>query len=149
MGRERNQDQGAHTEICRRGKNPFGDSVEARKAPTPLRSRLGSASGSASGSQVEAEAERKRKRKRKRKRRRMERRRKWRRRRKRRLDVVIQGEFVWVRAQPDGVGFVAALVIDEGFDQLFGEYVALQQERVVLLQTAQRLFQRCGHGGDV
>src|ERR1017187_10022131 len=59
------------------------------------------------------------------------------------LDVVIQRELVWVWAQADGVGLVAALVVDEGFDQLFGEYIALQEERVVVLQTPQRLFERC------
>jgi hypothetical protein len=39
-------------------------------------------------------------------------------------DVVIQRELVRVRAQADGIGFVAPLVVYKGFDQLFGENVA-------------------------
>src|SRR5437773_6626871 len=62
------------------------------------------------------------------------------------LNVVIQGEFVRMRPQPHRVGFILALVIDERLDQFFGENVALQQESVVVFQTAQRLVKRSRHG---
>ncbi len=51
------------------------------------------------------------------------------------LNVVIQGELVRMRAQPDGVGLVLALVVDERFEQLLGEDIALEQEGVVVLEA--------------
>src|ERR1700722_13743527 len=50
------------------------------------------------------------------------------------LDVVVEREFVRVRAEADRVGFALSLVSDEGFDQLFAEYVALQHEGMIVFE---------------
>ncbi len=42
----------------------------------------------------------------------------------RKLNVVIQGEFVRVRPEPYRFGFRAALVADEGLDQLLAENIS-------------------------
>src|SRR5258705_10436030 len=54
-----------------------------------------------------------------------------------RLDVVVEGELVRMRAQPDGVHLVLPLVVDPGLDQARGEHVPLQQEVVILLEAVQ------------
>src|ERR1017187_5087117 len=50
------------------------------------------------------------------------------------LHVVIKVEFVRMRTQADGVVFLA-LGADPHFDEVFGEDVALEQKRVILLQA--------------
>jgi hypothetical protein len=47
-----------------------------------------------------------------------------------------------VRAQPDRVDLVLALVLDPGLDEVPGEDVALQQELVVLLQVVEHDVER-------
>src|SRR6185295_15932229 len=59
-----------------------------------------------------------------------------------RLDVVVEGELVRMRAQPDGVHLVLPLVVDPGLDQVRGEHVPLQQEVVVLLEVVQHDVER-------
>src|SRR5215470_6201974 len=61
------------------------------------------------------------------------------------LDVVIQGELVRMRPQAHGIRFVLALVVDVGFDQFRAEYIALQQEAVVVFQAVERFVERCRH----
>jgi len=43
-----------------------------------------------------------------------------------RLYVVVEGEFVRVRAKANRVGLGAALIGDEGLDQFFAEHVTFQ-----------------------
>ena len=56
-------------------------------------------------------------------------------------DVVVQREFVRMRAQADGIGLAAALVRDEGLEQLFAEDVAFQQEGVVVFKAGERFVE--------
>src|SRR5215469_18380506 len=44
------------------------------------------------------------------------------------LDVIVEREFVRMRAETYRIGFGAAFVVDECFDQLLSEHVALDQE---------------------
>src|SRR5215467_14155541 len=60
---------------------------------------------------------------------------------KAKLNIVIKGELVGMRAQPDGVNFLRALVIDVGIEQLLGKDVALQQEGVVFFERIEGLVE--------
>ena len=53
------------------------------------------------------------------------------------LNVVVEREFVGVRAKAYSVRFTLTFVIDEGLDQLLGKHVAFQQECVIVFQAAQ------------
>src|SRR5436190_23124944 len=61
------------------------------------------------------------------------------------LNVVIQLEFVRMRPQTNRVGLRLALVGDKGLDQLLREYIALEQEPVIVLQAGERFFERRRH----
>ncbi len=50
------------------------------------------------------------------------------------LAVVVENEFVRMRAQADGANFFRSFVLDEGFEQIGGEDAAFQQEVVVGFQ---------------
>jgi hypothetical protein len=50
------------------------------------------------------------------------------------LDIVVEVEFVGMRAQAQGVGLFA-LVTDPHLEEVGGEHVAFQQELVVFLQV--------------
>src|SRR6476660_2914930 len=65
-----------------------------------------------------------------------------------RLAVVIQRELVGMRAEPDRVEFLRPLPVDPGLDQIFGEDVALQQERVICFERVDGLFERAWGGPD-
>src|SRR6516162_6444448 len=56
-------------------------------------------------------------------------------------NVEIQVELVWMRAEADGIDFLAALVVDPGADDVASEDLALHQELVVALQVVDRLLQ--------
>ena len=58
------------------------------------------------------------------------------------LNVVIQEELVRMGSEPEGVHFLCPLVVDPHLDGVLGENVSLQQEVVVRLEVALRLFQR-------
>src|SRR3954469_17822716 len=62
-----------------------------------------------------------------------------------RSDIEVQSELGGRRAQPHGIQLALDLVLDPGLDDVLGEDVALEQELVVLLQLAQRLFEGAGH----
>src|SRR4029077_780047 len=66
-----------------------------------------------------------------------------------RLVVEVEGELVRVRAQPEGVHLVLALVVDPGRDDVRGEHVPLEQEGVVTLERLTRLVERAGRLRDV
>jgi len=51
------------------------------------------------------------------------------------LDVVIQVELVGMRTERDGVHLILLLVVDPGFDQIFGKDITLQQIIMVFLQS--------------
>src|SRR5262249_50829020 len=59
--------------------------------------------------------------------------------------VEVQGELVRMRAQPSLTHFSVILVIDPGLYQVLGEYIALEQELVIVLEILQRCFQRSRH----
>src|SRR6266850_7573258 len=61
-----------------------------------------------------------------------------------RLDIVIQVELVWMRAQPDRIDLFLALVVEPGLDHVAGEHIAAQQESVIALERVKRLIQRPG-----
>src|SRR5437660_89479 len=52
-------------------------------------------------------------------------------------DVVVHGELVRVRAQPDRVDLVLPLVLDPRLDQVGGEHPAVDQVVVVDLEPVQ------------
>src|SRR6266702_1938831 len=58
------------------------------------------------------------------------------------LDVVIQMEFVWMRAQPDRIDLFLPLVVEPGLDHVGGEHIAAEQEGVIALERVKRLVQR-------
>jgi hypothetical protein len=58
-----------------------------------------------------------------------------------RLNVVVQRKLVGMRPQTNRIRFALAFVLDESFDQIFAEDVALEQEVVILGQTIQSLFE--------
>src|SRR6516165_3636958 len=62
------------------------------------------------------------------------------------LNVEVQGELVRVRAQLNRFELFLVLIGYPGLDQVFGEYAALEQELVILLECMKNLFQasRCG-----
>src|SRR5499426_4281245 len=60
------------------------------------------------------------------------------------LDVVVEGELVGMRAQPDGIDLVLPLVLDPRLDEIRGEHVALEEEGVVLLQVVEHDVERAG-----
>src|SRR5262245_31257770 len=62
-----------------------------------------------------------------------------------RLRVEVQREFVRMRAQAHRADFFGHLVVNPGFDQVLGEYVALEQVLVIVLQVVQRFIERCWH----
>src|SRR5437870_6960782 len=53
-----------------------------------------------------------------------------------------------MRAQANCVHFFGALVFDVGSEQLFGEHIAFEQERMILLQSIQCIFERAWHRGN-
>ena len=55
------------------------------------------------------------------------------------LDVVVELEFVRVRAQPDRVDLVRTLPVDPGLDQVRREHSSLEQEFVVGLEGVENL----------
>src|SRR5437868_9512288 len=65
------------------------------------------------------------------------------------LNVVVQSELVRMRTQTDRVHFLLALVLDVGADQLFGEYITLEHEGMVFLQTVERFVECARHGWDL
>src|SRR6185436_20784242 len=64
------------------------------------------------------------------------------------LRVVIQHILVRMRAQPHGIDFPGTFVVDPGLDQSLAEDTTLEQELMVLLQTAQRFIQAAWHRAD-
>src|SRR5690242_10433392 len=61
-----------------------------------------------------------------------------------RLDVVVEGELVRMRAEPDRIDLVLPLVLDPRLDQVRREHVALEEEVVVLLEVAEHDVERAG-----
>ena len=57
------------------------------------------------------------------------------------LDVVVQVEFVRVRAQADLADLFVHLVLDVGLDEVLGEHAAFKQELVVVTKRLQRLLE--------
>src|SRR5258705_279169 len=53
------------------------------------------------------------------------------------LDVVVEGELVGMRTQPDGIHLILPLVVDPRLDQVGGEDIALEEEGVILLQVVE------------
>ena len=53
-----------------------------------------------------------------------------------------------MRAQANCVHFFGALVFDVGSEQLFGEHIAFEQERMIFLQSIQCIFERAWHRGN-
>ena len=60
------------------------------------------------------------------------------------LDVVVELEFVGMRAHAHRINFILALVFDPEFDDFLAEDVAFQQELVVVLEGAERFLERAG-----
>ena len=63
------------------------------------------------------------------------------------LHVVIELEFVRVRAEPDGVD-VGPLQLNPGLDQVGGEDVTLEQVLIIGLQVVQYAAEAVWHGLD-
>jgi hypothetical protein len=57
------------------------------------------------------------------------------------LDVIVEMEFVRMRAQPDGIDFAFALVVKPGLDHVSGEHIAAQKEGVIAFEGVKRLVQ--------
>src|SRR5258708_13063206 len=63
-----------------------------------------------------------------------------------RLDIVIQVELVWMRAQPDRIDLFLALVVEPGLDHVAAQHIAAQQQSLIALERVKRLIQRPGGG---
>src|SRR5205085_7715008 len=61
------------------------------------------------------------------------------------LGVEVEGELRRMRAEPDEVDLVLALVVDPGADQLVAEDAALRQELVIGFERVERLAERARH----
>jgi hypothetical protein len=57
------------------------------------------------------------------------------------LNIVIEVELVGMRAHPHRIGLHFFLVVDPEIDEFGGEYAALEEELVILLELAERLFE--------
>src|SRR5207249_8138463 len=57
-------------------------------------------------------------------------------------DVRVQRELPRMRPQPDGIHLVLALVVDPRLDEVRGEDLSLEQERVVLLEGVEHHVER-------
>src|SRR5215471_7519758 len=55
--------------------------------------------------------------------------------------VEIQSEFVGMRPQAGLAHFAIIFVIKPGLDQVFGEYITLEQELMIVLEIFQRCFE--------
>lgn len=67
----------------------------------------------------------------------------------RKSDIEVKIELPWVRAQPDRVDLMLALVLEPRVDHIFSEDIASAQELVVGLERVQRLIERTRHLADV
>src|SRR2546423_8057916 len=65
------------------------------------------------------------------------------------LGVEVEGELRRMRAEPDEVDLVLALVVDPGADQLLAEDTVLRQELVIGFERVERLAERARHLRDV
>src|SRR5262249_20705231 len=57
-------------------------------------------------------------------------------------DIEIQGKFIRMGSESEGIDFLLAFVPDPRLDHVVGEHLALQEKLVVVLEMVQRLFQR-------
>ena len=58
-----------------------------------------------------------------------------------RLDIVVEREFPWMRAQADRFRLETPFVIDKRLNQFFSKDIAFQQELVIIFEAAKRLFE--------
>ena len=63
------------------------------------------------------------------------------------LNIVVKRELIRMRPQPHRIRFLVPLVVDVGLSKLFGEHVALQQERVVVFQASSASSSEAGIDG--
>src|SRR5512144_1543851 len=61
-----------------------------------------------------------------------------------RLDVVVEGELVRMRTQPDWIHLVRALGLDPSLDEVGREDVALEQKLVILLEVIEHDVEGAG-----
>src|SRR3954469_2487115 len=59
-----------------------------------------------------------------------------------RLHIIVQAELVRMRPQRHRIDFVLLLVADPGINYVFREYIAAEQEFMVLSQRVERLAKR-------